>query len=91
MLLVAGSLLSFLQTSKPLSFGIMMSSRIRCGLNEATLLSVSCPSTATAVSHVEAGQIRFEQLDVRLVVVGDENAAFFGDRFHSNFNRRTQR
>ena len=50
MLLVAGSLLSFLQTSKPLSLGIMMSSRIRCGLNDATLSSVSCPSTATAVS-----------------------------------------
>ena len=74
---VAGSLLSFLQTSNPLSLGIMMSSRIRCGLNEATLSSVSCPSTAMAVSTFDVGQIGFEQFDVRLVVVGDQYATFF--------------
>ena len=74
---VAGSLLSFLQTSKPLSFGIMMSSRIRCGLNDATLVERILPVDRHGRLDVEPAQIGFEQLDVRLVVVGDQNATFF--------------
>ena len=48
---VRGPALSFLQTSNPLSLGIMMSSRIRWGWNAATLSRVSWPSTAVAISQ----------------------------------------
>ena len=74
--LVAGSLLSFLQTSKPLSLGIMISSRIRCGWNYRPCERI-LPVDRHCRFDVQPGEIRLEQLDVRLVVVGDEDAAFF--------------
>ena len=42
---------------------------------------------------IETCQIRFEQLDVRLVVVGDQNATFFLAFIHGDENlpQRTQR
>ena len=49
--LVAGSDFSRSQTSKPDSFGIITSSRITWGWNEATLSSVSRPSTAVVISQ----------------------------------------
>ena len=54
-----------------------MSSRIRCGLNDGDLVERVLPVDGDGRLDVEAGEIRLEQLDVRLVVVGDQDATFF--------------
>ena len=87
MRLVAGSLLSFLQTSKPLSLGIMMSSRIRCGLKRGDLVERVLAVDGDGGLDVEAGQVGLEQLDVGLVVVGDQDATFFFGFGHVNSAR----